>query len=158
MAFVIKRRDGRYEIRESVTTPRGPRSRSLATFRELSDAVLDRAASRAATHFDRDRIATRARELGAPRDPRATARLGWQLLSELHAGHALPAVLAEALAAQIGLRESVPDTVAPLLDWIGVGPRERGEALRDLLRVTDRLPARTGRPRKPFPRIASIHS
>jgi hypothetical protein len=158
MAYVVKRRDGRFEIRESVARPRGPRARTLATFRELSDAVLDLAASRATTPFDRERIEARAHTLGAPRDSHATARLGRQLLSELHSGRELPPMLAGALAAELGVRTAVPDTVPPLVDWLGASARERGEALRDLLRLTDRFPAQPRRRRKPFPRIASART
>jgi hypothetical protein len=156
MAFVVARRDGRFEIRESVATPRGPRARTLATFRELSDEVLDHAQARATTVLDRDLVAVRALELGAPRAPRTTARLGWRLLGELESGHDIPPVLAGALAARLaGVAVATPDTLAPLSDWLGATPQERGEALRDLLRLTDRIPRRPARRGKRFPRIAS---
>ena len=40
MAYVVARPKGRFEIRESVHTPKGPRARSLANFPELTDDVL----------------------------------------------------------------------------------------------------------------------
>ena len=43
MAYVVTRPRGRFEIRESVHTDKGPRARSLASFTELSDEVLARA-------------------------------------------------------------------------------------------------------------------
>ena len=155
MAFVVTRRDGRFEIRESVSTPRGPRARTLVTFRELSAAVLDKAEERATTPFDRARVEHRVLVAGAPQ-ARQTARLAWQLLADLETGHAVPAALAGALAARLASRaDSAPDTLAPLSDWFGATLQERGEALRDLLRLTDRIPARRRRRGKRFPRIAS---
>ena len=52
MAYVVARPKGRFEIRESVHTPKGPRARSLANFAVLSDEVLERARSRARRPFD----------------------------------------------------------------------------------------------------------
>ncbi len=156
MTFVVARRDGRFEIRESVGTPRGPRARTLATFRELSDEVLDRAQSRATTPFDRERVDLRALQLGAPRAVGATARLGWRLLADLESGHDVPPVLAGVLADRLaGRAVATPDTLAPLSDWFGASLQERGDALRDLLRLTDRIPRRPPRRGKRFPRIAS---
>ena len=40
MAYVVARPRGRFEIRESVHTPKGPRARSLANFAHLTDEVL----------------------------------------------------------------------------------------------------------------------
>lgn len=157
MAFVVARRDGRFEIRESVATPRGPRARTLATFRELSDETLEHAEARATSPFDRDRVALRALELGAPRSAGATARLGWRLLAELESGHDVPPVLAGALATRLAHGAAVPpDTLGPLSDWFGASPQERGDALRDLLRLTDRIPRRPPRRGRRFPRIASV--
>ncbi len=44
MAFVVARPKGRFEIRESVHTPQGPRARSLANFKDLDEEVLDKRA------------------------------------------------------------------------------------------------------------------
>jgi hypothetical protein len=52
MAYVVARPRGRFEIRESVHTSRGPRARTLANFEELTDAVLDKARQRASRPFD----------------------------------------------------------------------------------------------------------
>jgi len=156
MAFVIVRRDGRFEIRESLATPDGPRARTLATFRELSDTVLDHAEGRATRPFDRRRVETNARAVGAQRDGRETARLAHHLLEDLHSGRSLPPALAAALARQLeGATTSLPDSLPAMADWFGATARERGDALRDLLRLTDRLPP--GRPRRGrrFPRLGS---
>lgn len=159
MAFVVARADGRFEIRESITTPRGPRGHTLATFRQLSDHVLDTAETRATRPFDRRAVEAKALTAGARRDPRQPTRLAHRLIEELRTGRALPPALAGALAHE--LREtlgSLPDTLPPAADWLGATLRDRGDALRDLLRLTDRLPPGRRRPRRPFPRIASAPS
>lgn len=156
MAFVVCRRDGRFEIRESLTTPSGPRARTLATFRELTDAVLDHAERRSTRPFDRANVEAKALAAGARRDRRDLTRRAHLLLADLHSGHALPPVLAAALSRELSHEgAALPDSVPPLTDWLGATLRERGEALRDLLRLTDRLPPRPERRRKTFPRIAS---
>ena len=52
MAYVVARPKGRFEIRESVHTPKGPRARSLANFSRLTDDVLETARRRATRPFD----------------------------------------------------------------------------------------------------------
>ncbi len=159
MAFIVIRRDGRFEIRESVSTPDGPRARTLATFRTLTDAVLDLAETRATRPFDRGRIEAKALAVGALRDSRETVRLAHHLLADLHTGRILPPALAGALARELAeASASLPDSLPPLADWFGATLRQRGDALRDLLRLTDRLPPGRRRRGKAFPRIASART
>jgi hypothetical protein len=66
MAFVIARRGGRFEIRESVQTQRGPRARTLANFSVLTEEVLRRAAGRASREFDQASVIASAIRRGAP--------------------------------------------------------------------------------------------
>jgi hypothetical protein len=66
MAYVVARRNGRFEIRESLHTPKGPRARSLAGFETLTDEVLETAAGRATRSFDADAVMASARRAGAP--------------------------------------------------------------------------------------------
>ncbi len=156
MAFVVTRRDGRFEIRESVSTPQGPRARTLATFRAVNDTVLLQAERRAERPFDRRKVEAKALAVGASRDTRETVRLAHSLLEDLHLGRSLPPLLAAALAHRLAdTHTPMPDSLPPLADWIGSTPQERGEALRDLLRLTDRLPAARRRRGKAFPRLAS---
>jgi hypothetical protein len=72
MAFVVTRPNGRFEIRESVQTAKGPRARSLANFSVLTDAVLTRAAGRATRPFDAEAVREASRRAAAPieTDPR----------------------------------------------------------------------------------------
>jgi hypothetical protein len=66
MAYVVARSKGRFEIRESLHTPDGPRARSLAGFDVLSDIVLAKAARRAQRPFDPEAVLTSGRRAGAP--------------------------------------------------------------------------------------------
>lgn len=66
MAYVVPRHNGRFEVRESVHTPRGPRARTLAGFRVLTDEVLAAARRRATRMFDLDVVLDSAKRAGAP--------------------------------------------------------------------------------------------
>jgi hypothetical protein len=66
MAYVVARPKGRFEIRESLHTPDGPRARSLAGFGVLTDAVLAKAARRAQRPFDVRTVLASGRRAGAP--------------------------------------------------------------------------------------------
>jgi len=65
MAYVVARKGGRFEIRESLHTAGGPRSRTLAGFRVLTDQALDAAARRAQRPFDREAVVRSGRRAGA---------------------------------------------------------------------------------------------
>jgi hypothetical protein len=73
MAYVVARPKGRFEIRESVHTPKGPRARSLANFSHLSDVVLVRANERATRPFDRGAVRAAARAAARSREARTGA-------------------------------------------------------------------------------------
>ncbi len=74
MAYVVSRPRGRFEIRESVHTPRGPRARSLANFARLTDEVLATARRRASRPFDPEAVRASAGRAGAQVDPRRRRR------------------------------------------------------------------------------------
>jgi hypothetical protein len=65
MAYVVARRGGRFEIRESFHTSRGPRSRTLAGFDVLTDDVLAAAARRAQRPFEAGAVIRSARRARA---------------------------------------------------------------------------------------------
>jgi hypothetical protein len=71
MAYVVARPKGRFEIRESLHTPAGPRARSLAGFDVLTDTVLAKAARRAQRPFDAEAVLASGRRAGAPTTPGA---------------------------------------------------------------------------------------
>jgi hypothetical protein len=78
MAYVVARPKGRFEIRESLHTPKGPRARTLANFEQLTDKVLDTARLRASRPFDLEAVrasAEKARSAAAARRP-GQGRLG----------------------------------------------------------------------------------
>jgi hypothetical protein len=66
MAYVVARPNGRFEIRESVHTPKGPRARSLAGFTRLTDEVLGRAGRRATRPFDAEAVRASAARAATP--------------------------------------------------------------------------------------------
>jgi hypothetical protein len=77
MAYVVARPRGRFEIRESVHTPKGPRARSLANFTQLSEEVLAAARGRASRPFDVDAVrASAARAAAARRSDARSAGAG----------------------------------------------------------------------------------
>jgi hypothetical protein len=74
MAYVVTRPKGRFEIRESLHTPDGPRARSLAGFDVLTDDVLAKAARRAQRPFDVEAVLASGRRAGTPTAVRAAGR------------------------------------------------------------------------------------
>lgn len=163
VASLQRRGDGRIEIRESVTTPRGPRSRTLAVFRgSLTPDVLERAAARARRPLDPAALRARAGELGIPVTARREDRAAREFLEVLRQGRpvdpALIALIRQALA-RLPTVVSVPEALAEVAEWLGSSPAQRGEALRGLLRVSDRITRSRALPRerhtRRFPRFAS---
>ena len=65
VAYVVSRRGGRFELRESLHTAKGPRSRTLAGFDVLTDDILAAAAGRAQRPFDAEAVIRSARRAGA---------------------------------------------------------------------------------------------
>jgi hypothetical protein len=162
MAFLSRRADGRVEIRETRRTRRGPRSRTLASFRgALTPDVLDSAETRAGHALDRERLLERAGALGVPTTERRSERPARALLAQLRRGVALDPLLADALrqALERMPEAPVPEGFAEVVEWIGASDSERGHALRGLLRVSDRIASSRGtlRRRRPrhFPRFHS---
>lgn len=65
MAYVVPRKGGRFEIRESLHTAKGPRARTLAGFGVLTDDVMAFAARRAQRPFDVEAVIRSGRRAGA---------------------------------------------------------------------------------------------
>lgn len=156
MAYVVGKANGTFEIRESHATPRGPRSRTLASFRTLTPETLRKAAARASKPLDADRVRRAAQRKGAPIAGSASDMAAASLLQELEHGRppraALMRLLREALS---GTAERLSGNASAAAAWIGATPQRRGEALHDLLLLVDSLPARRGAERPRFPRIES---
>jgi hypothetical protein len=76
MAYVVARKDGRFEIRECRQTAKGPRARTLASFRVLDAAVLAAAATRATRPFPSGSVLDSGRRAGAQIDPGLSGATG----------------------------------------------------------------------------------
>jgi hypothetical protein len=173
MAYLVARNGGMWEARESRATPRGPRSHTLATFRVLTPEVLERIVQRAAKPLRTEDLRRAAARAGVPIEPRPTDRACGELLAELARGRQPRGALRELLLAALqsersggngerggsnerggGAGEGGPSHNARAAGaWIAATPAQRGEALRDLLLLSDRLPARRAASRPRFPRI-----
>jgi len=161
MAFLYRRGD-RVEIRESRATPRGPRSRTLASFRgALSPDVLALAAARAGGRFDAEALRAQARAKGIAVSGRRGDHAARALLAELQRGEVPDPVLVSLLRGLLEPlpAEPVPEHLADAAEWVGRHEAARGRALRGLLRTADtivrsREPVRTP-PAERFPRFAS---
>lgn len=158
----IRRQGDSNEIRECVTTPGGPRQRTLVRFRGvLTPEILDRAALAATRPFDRQKLAAKARALEIPlalsrRDPAARS-----LLAQLRTGNPIDPTLVTLLrnALEPLPAAPVPPHLIEVTDWVGRPEAARGKALRGLLRVAGRVlrsrgPLRTPEPER-FPHFSS---
>jgi hypothetical protein len=156
MAYVVPRSNGSWEIRESQLTAKGPRSRTLGSFRTLTPDVIARARMRSSKALDAATLRTSARRAGAPVALPEADLAAAELLRSLAEGRrprpALERMLRDALSG--GPRKPTSNAEAAAA-WIGATPRRRGEALRDLLRLVDSLPRPRRRERERFPRIES---
>jgi hypothetical protein len=142
MAYVVTRPNGRFEIRESVQTAKGPRARSLANFSVLTDAVLARAAGRATRPFDAEGVRAGSRRAGAPNDTGPAPGAA--------PGPGRPSFVA---ASRRMARSLEPRPGAPRQD--------PGDALIDLLGFVGQISAfRPARPPEPlrFPPLARLRS
>jgi hypothetical protein len=138
MAYVVARPKGRFEIRESVHTHKGPRARSLANYAHLDDDVLDRARRRASRPFDTKAVRAAAERAAA----NVTAR------------HERPETrhFVEASRRMARSVAQVPDQAAR---------RDPGDALMDLLGLVAQVSAfQPPRPPEPlrFPPLARLRT
>lgn len=160
MASLIARDAGRFELRETVATPAGPRSRTLATFAPpLAPEVLDRAERRATRPFDRAAILARAAALGIPVRDWREDRQARALLADLRRGLRLDPALAAELRAALAAEPEAAPRFAEVAEWMGAPVERRGATVRDLVRVADRIAQGRGerktRPKPRYPRFSS---
>jgi len=146
-----------WEIRESRTTAAGPRARTLATFRVLSAEVLERARTRSSRPVSADELRAIATRAGAPVLARSPNQSAGELLAELASGSQPRPALRKLLLDAIDPNPAEPasDSARAAARWIAVSPARRGETLRDLLLLADRLPTGRASARARFPRIQS---
>ncbi len=157
MAFVTPTKSGRYEIRESRSTPAGPRSRTLASFKELDEKAIEKASARAESPLDPAELRQAALRAGAPVAPSAINRATRELLAGLARGERPSPMLRRLLldTLESPQREPVSDAARAATEWVDATPGERGEALADLLRLADAVPLRRRPPQSEFPHLHS---
>jgi len=163
MAFIVPTREGSYEVRESHSTPKGPRSHTLASFRELTDEVIDKARTKAVNPPSAEQLRRAARRAGAPVARQPAEQAARALIAELAKGQGLDPTIRQILLEMLqrGYRESAEPSPAneaarSVALWMAATPEERGRALVDLLLLADALPSdgRKGKPLR-FPRLDS---
>src|SRR4051794_14770579 len=163
MAFIVPTRPGRYEIRESHSTPKGPRSQTLASFRELTDEVIAKAREKATRPPSAEELRRSARRAGAPVARPPIEQAARELIAELAKGRRLDPSLRQILTELLekGYSETADGSPAneaarSVAIWMAATPEERGRALVDLLLLADALPSgsRLGKPLQ-FPRLNS---
>jgi hypothetical protein len=149
MAFVTAVRNGAFEVRESRTTPEGPRSRTLASFRELDEATIEKVIERAERPLGREELVQAALRAGATLPASPADGAARRLLRSLARGDALSDKYRRLLL------DALNGESRSAAEWMGVPPAARGEALKDLLLLTDAIPLRRRRREIGFPRIDS---
>jgi hypothetical protein len=152
MAFIVPTKKGTFEIRESHGTPAGPRSRTLATFRELTDETIAKAQEKALKPPNAGELREAALRTGAPIAPLPVDRAARELIGRLAKGERpdpmLRRLLLDALANKgrgdrpADSTTTVSDSARSVSEWVGTTPAERGAALKDLLLLADALPLR----------------
>jgi hypothetical protein len=149
MAFVTPTRNGSFEVRESRATPDGPRSRTLATFRELDAATIAKVIKRAENPPTREALVEAALRAGAPLAPAPVEAAARALLRSLARGEALSSRNRRLLL------DALNGESMSAAEWLDIPLAERGEALRDLLGLGDAIPIRRRPDKSSFPRIDS---
>jgi hypothetical protein len=165
MAFVVPTRKGTFEVRESRSTPNGPRSRTLASFKELTDETIEKAQARAAKPPSAGELREAALRAGAPVAGEPVDAAARELLGLLANGKQLDSMLRRLLLDALTREDrsdrptdptaTVSDAARSASEWIDASPRQRGETLRDLLLLADALPVRLRPPEIRFPRLKS---
>jgi hypothetical protein len=154
MAFIVPRKNGAWEIRETRSTPSGPRSATLATFRELSEEVIEQAQARATKAIGPNELRQAALRVGAPIASPPADSAARKLLAELSMGRKPRRALRRLLADAVDSRDSgLSDAAKAAQEWVAATPDERGKALRELLLLGDALPKRRRPDRTQFPRF-----
>jgi hypothetical protein len=155
--FLVSRPRGSWELRESHLTTSGPRSRTLATFRELTAQTIAHVADRAPGPLDVGALRALCRRAGASVAPAPADGAAAELLSGLARGERPRGPLLRVLAAELGSRNAqASDSELAAARWVAADAAERGRALRDLLLLADRLPA-PAHAALAFPSLAPSH-
>jgi hypothetical protein len=165
MAYVVATKPGRFEVRESVSTPEGPRSRTLASFRELTAETVEKVQARSEKSPTAAELTQLALRAGAPVRGSELDQAASETLRRIASGEQpdpkLRRLLIDALSSQ-GPNDRPPESKSVVSDaaraatqWIGVGAEDRAHALRELLELADALPIRLRPPEIGFPHLRS---
>ena len=149
MAFVTPTRNGSFEVRESRATPDGPRSRTLATFRELDAATITKVIERAENPPTRESLVEAALRAGAPLAAAPVEAAARALLRSLARREALSSRNRRLLL------DALNGESMSAAEWLDTPLAERGEVGRDLLLLVDATPLRRRGRESGFPRIDS---
>lgn len=163
MAFVVETAPQRFEVRESRATPKGPRSKTLATFHELNDEIVEKVQARAEKPPTAEDLRQAALRAGAPLAAAPIDEAGQETLRRISRGEHLDPklrlLLLDALAREgpdnQPPTECVSDAARSATEWIGVSVEQRAKALQDLLELVDALPLRPRGSEIGFPRLGS---
>jgi hypothetical protein len=165
MAYVVATKPGRFEVRESASTANGPRSRTLASFRELTGEVVEKVQTRSDKPPTTEELTRSALKAGAPvRGPELdeAAREALRLMANgERPDPMLRKLLLDALSDEdrgdlpTDQKSRISDAARAATQWVGVGAEERGNALRELLDLADALPVRLRPHEIGFPRLKS---
>jgi len=166
MAYIVATQAGRFEVRESKATEKGPRSRTLASFRKLTDEVIEKVQATAEKPPSADELKKVALKAGAPVQISELDEAAKRTLRGIASGGRprpiLRRLLLDALLAkdaphwQSDTAGLVSDAARSAGEWIGAPAEERAEALRDLLELADALPTRPRACEIGFPRLKSV--
>lgn len=151
MAFVVSRPNGRWELRRSSSTGRGPRSETLVSFKELTADVVARAVERSEGGLTADQVRAAALRAGAPVAPEPCRRAAAQLIRELSRGATLPESWKQPLRELLAGSDGADTDAESIAEWADASAERRGEALRDLLLLVDAVPTEGRRGRLAFP-------
>jgi hypothetical protein len=165
MAYVVATKPGRFEVRESVSTPKGPRSRTLVSFRELTAETVKKVQENSEKPPTAAELTCLALRTGAPIRRSELDEAAGETLRRIASGEQpdpkLRRLLIDALSGQSEngrMPESkglVSDAARAASQWIGVGAEDRANTLRELLELADALPIRLRPQEIGFPHLRS---
>jgi hypothetical protein len=141
MAYFTTRPSGAVQIRESIRTPNGPRSRVLATFTgPLTDEVLDLAKQNATKPLNTQDLIAKARATGIGWEETAN-QAAREVVKRLRRGQSLEPALVTLMKEALASMESLDlaDELEDAADWLATSDAERGMTLKSLLRLGDAI-------------------
>jgi hypothetical protein len=122
----------------------------------LTPETIAHAQARSSNDLDASDLRRAARRAGAPVAARPSDGSAGELLTQLAEGQRPRSLLARLLVQALSAEGAQPtDNLQAAAAWIAASSERRGEALRDLLLLSDYLPRARTRERQRFPRIAS---